>query len=269
MSVAPIATPHSTRRTGASIRASAPAILRLLLLAVGNVPGIALAHPSDRGNPAMNEPGRQPLLISYYDRLDRDGDLDAFQSEVEARYSEGTLCRLVHAGDVRARRAAVTALGLLGGWGSNSSIAAALADEDPIVRDLARKSLWSVWFRADSPENNDRLRSVSELIGRGLLDDAHRFASDLIRRAPTFAEAYNQRAIASFFLGRVAESADDCRRALELNPYHVGALDGLAGCYLKLGRPDLALETYRRALQLQPHSELLRRNVESLESGLR
>lgn len=260
--------PTSARRPAdASIRAPVPAIV--LLLTAVMTPSTARAHPSDRGNPAMNEPGRQPLLVSYYEQLDQDGDLDGFQAVVESRYSEGTLCRLVHAGDVRARRAAVTALGLFGGWGCNASLASALADGDPIVRDQARRSLWAVWFRADSPENNARLRSVSELIGRGLLDDAERAASELIRRAPSFAEAYNQRAIAHFFSGRFAESADDCRRVLELNPFHIGALDGLAGAYQKLGRPDLALETYRRALQLQPHSDVLRRNVESLESGLR
>ncbi|QDV37862.1 tetratricopeptide repeat protein [Tautonia plasticadhaerens] len=268
MTVAPTERPTSTRRpAGASTRPSASAFV--CLLAAGMSPATALENPPDRGNPAMNEPGRQPLLATYYEQLDRDGDLDAFRAAVESRYSEGTLCRLVHANDVRARRSAVIALGLSGGWGCNASLASALADDDPIVRDQARKSLWAVWYRADSPENNDRLRSVAELIGRGLLDDARRAASDLIRYAPGFAEAYNQRAIAHFFSGRFAESADDCRRVLELNPYHVGALDGLAGSYLKLGRPDLALETYRRALKLQPHSEALRRTVESLESGPR
>src|SRR5690606_12090469 len=121
-------------------------------------------------------------------------------------------------------------------------------DDDPIVRGLASDALWAIWFRADTPENNARLREVRERMNLGRLDEAHRLATELIALAPEFAEAYNQRAIASYSLGRFAESAADCRRVLELNPYHFGALNGLAGCYLKLGRTDLALETFRRLL---------------------
>lgn len=176
---------------------------------------------ADGGNPGMNAPGRQPLLVFYFDELARDGNLDTFQSRVEARYSEATLQRLVSAREVRARQAAVSALGLFGSFESNAVLASALADEDPTVQEMARASLWAVWFRADTPRNAERLRLGVQLRDRGRLDEAYRLASDIIEQAPDFAEAYNQRAITSFMLGHLNESATDCIRTLELNPYHI------------------------------------------------
>ncbi len=51
---------------------------------------------------------------------------------------------------------------------------------------------------------------------------------------------------------------------LELNPVHTGALSGLAQCYLRMGDRRQALETYRRALALDPHDEALRLLVREL-----
>ncbi|RUL89283.1 HEAT repeat domain-containing protein [Tautonia sociabilis] len=246
----------------------APAVALVVVLAGPPPSSLAVAvavDPPEEGIATMNEPGRQPLLAYYFDRLERDGDLDTFLDLVKPRYTEGTLRRLVHAPDVRVRRAAVTALGQLGGFGCNPELASRLADPDPVVRDLARNALWSVWFRADSPENNERLRTVIDLLGHGRLDAASRAATELIARAPNFAEAYNQRAVAAYLLGNYAESAADCRRVLELNPYHIGALGGLAQCYLQLDRPDLALPVFKRSLELQPHDDGLRRLIASLE----
>ena len=105
----------------------------------------------------------------------------------------------------------------------NATVARALKDVDPRVRYLAENALWAIWFRADSPANNATLESVAELISRRRFDEAIVLATELIGRAPGFAEAYNQRAIAEFFLGRYAESAEDCKRAIERNRFHTGA----------------------------------------------
>jgi tetratricopeptide (TPR) repeat protein len=88
----------------------------------------------------------------------------------------------------------------------------------------------------------------------------------LIGQASNFAEAYNQRAIAHFVQGHFQESAADCERVLERNPYHFGALGGLAQCQLALGQRPEALKTLRRALRLQPYSEGLRELVATLEA---
>ena len=214
----------------------------------------------------MLQPHTGSLLIDYYEAFLRDKDLDTFRQNVSARYSEGTLARLLHSGELPARRASVLALGLFGGFGCNAAVAKALKDADPTVRSLADNALWAIWFRADSPENNEALEKIRGLISDGRLAAAIDRADQLIVRSPTFAEAYNQRAIAHYAQGRFAESVDDCRRVLVHNPFHTGALAGMGQCLLRLGRRGEALETFRRASKIQPYNGGLREMIADLEA---
>jgi tetratricopeptide (TPR) repeat protein len=214
----------------------------------------------------MREPDTGSLLAAYYENFLRDHDIDSFRQQVSARYTEGTLARLIESGSPQARRAAVLSLGLFGTMESNAALARALRDSDPGVRDIAGSALWALWYRADSPENNALLEQVRLLIGHDRLADAVALSSRLIARAPNFAEAYNQRAIAHYFQGHFEESAADCHQVLERNPYHFGALAGLAHCQLHLNQRREALKTLRRALHLQPFSQRLQQDVAALEA---
>ena len=215
----------------------------------------------------MPDPHTGSLLVSYYETFLRDHDIDEFRRQVASRYIEGTLTRLTEAPDTQTRRAGVFALGLVGSYQTNPAVARSLRDSDPTVRGLAENALWAIWFRADTPENNADLERIGLLISHQRYEDAVAKASRLIEKSPRFAEAYNQRAIARFYLGRFTESADDCRHALERNPYHVGAFSGLAKCLLRLDRRDDALETLRRSSKLQPFNKDLRNLIAALEEG--
>lgn len=218
----------------------------------------------------MWEPQTGSLLVDYYEAFLRDRDLDQFRDRVLARYTEGTLARvLLSSASVPARRAAVLALGVFGSFEQcNSALGRAMRDGDPVVRTMAESALWAIWFRADSPENNQTLDEVRLLTNHERLDAAVALATKLIARAPKFAEAYNQRAIALFFQGRFSESAEDCKRVLQLNPYHTGAVAGLAKCQLQLNQPQEALKSLKRAAKLQPHSQSIRDNIQALEAQI-
>lgn len=215
----------------------------------------------DRGDSGL-------LLVEYFRLLVADQDFRAFEARVSAHYREEALGRLLaESPSVDTRRAAAAALGITGSFrGSNAALGRALRDEDPLVRQLAQGSLWSVWYRADTPANNDRLDQVRALIQDGELHRAEELANHLISIAPGFAEAYNQRAIIYFSEAKYAESARDCGVVLSINPYHFGALGGLAQCQLRLNRPDEAVRTLRRALRLQPYDTDLRRFILMIES---
>jgi tetratricopeptide (TPR) repeat protein len=224
---------------------------------------LTAARPGDPGMPAHPA----ALLVGHLERFLKDHDLDAFRRGVEARYTEGTLCRATYADDVRIRRAAVLALGVGGSYACNATVARRLKDKDPATRSMAVSALWAIWSRADTPENNAELEAIQALIQGGRHDEAIRRSGRLVERAPTFAEAYNQRAIAYFHSRRFAESAADCRRVLDLNPYHFGALAGLGQCQLGLRQRAEAIRTFRRALELQPYSGDLRETVAELEAA--
>ncbi len=210
------------------------------------------------------------LLVDYYESFLRKRDLDQFREQVTVHYTEGTLGRVLNSSpSVAARRAAVLALGVVGSFEqSNAALGKALRDNDAIVRTMAESALWAIWFRADSPENNKNLDEIRLLIGNHRLDAAVDSATRLIARAPRFAEAYNQRAIALFIQGRFADSAADCQRVLKLNPYHMGAISGLAQCQIQLDRASEALQTLRRAAKLQPHSQSIRDIIKVLEAQI-
>jgi tetratricopeptide (TPR) repeat protein len=218
----------------------------------------------------MRESQTGLLLVDYYESFLRDRDLDHFRDRVMGRYTDATLARvLVSSGSVPARRAAVLALGVIGGFDqSNAPLGRAMRDSDPVVRTMAESALWAIWFRADTPENNQALDDIRQMISHHRLESAIDLATRLIARAPKFAEAYNQRAIAFYIQGRYAESAEDCQRVLQLNPYHIGAVSGLAQCQLELDQPHEALRTLRRALKLQPFSQAIRRNIQVVEAQI-
>jgi tetratricopeptide (TPR) repeat protein len=222
------------------------------------------------GGSSMWEPLTGSLLVDYYEAFLRDRDLDQFKDRVLARYTEGTLARVLSSSSsVPARRAAVLALGVFGGFElCNTALGRAMRDTDPVVRTMAESALWAVWFRADSPENNQTLDDVRLLIGQQKLDAAVALATKLIARTPKFAEAYNQRAIALFIQGRYAESAQDCKHVLALNPYHIGAVSGLVQCQLQLNEPHEALRSLKRASKLQPYSQSLRADIKALEAQI-
>lgn len=214
----------------------------------------------------MRHDSAVPLLRMYFLDYLKSRDPVAFESKVRARYSAAALERILDEGDAEVRRAAVFAIGLTGTIDFNPRLAGMLRDDDPVVRSLAENALWNVWFRADSPENNARLLEIRELIAAEKLDEAIRAANRLIADAPRFAEAYNQRAIAHFFSGDLGQSEADCRKTLELNPYHFGAISGMGQCLLRTNRLKEAANTYRRALKLQPYHREIKELLEEIDS---
>jgi tetratricopeptide (TPR) repeat protein len=215
-------------------------------------------------------------ILEYYRRLPQlepadDPDLWAarmhdalrlYRRDVSAKYSEGTLQRLITHPQVETRRSAILALGLLGTMASNGALAVGLHDEDQKTARMAADALWQLWFRGGTEEQNADLQRLLHLpdflqILAGL--------DELIREAPDFAEVYNQRAILYFRRGEFTRSIADCERALALNPFHFGAQSGMGQCYMKLRKPRAALRAFRQALQTNPTLIHLSETIDALE----
>lgn len=218
-----------------------------------------------------------PLLLDYFNELPEpvasNGNewedllrqaLDKFKKKVKARYTEGTLHRLAGSTDVRNRRAAILALGMIGSMKvSNAYVAARLHDEDASVRQLASQGLWSMWSRADNDDNNAELQKIM-----GIRDRRKRRLrlEALIARSPTFAEAINQRAILHFENENWAAAVSDCEKVLKLNPFHFGAAAGLGRCHMQLRKHRAALKAFRTALRINPGLADVEEAIRALES---
>jgi tetratricopeptide (TPR) repeat protein len=216
----------------------------------------------------VSDKRRHPLLDRLYLRYLDDENSAVFITAVSARYSIPTLERLAGCGQFLARRGAVLALSYMGGFPSSPVLALALHDSDRVVRVLAESGLFELWCRDGSESQQQLLRLVLRL------NDAHQFeeafvrASQLIEEAPQFAEAWNQRAIACYRMGRYEDAANDCQQTLELNPFHFAAALGMAHCYLDLGEGMAALDCFRRAFNLNPNLDSIQGQIEYLERAL-
>jgi tetratricopeptide (TPR) repeat protein len=227
---------------------------------------------------ALREPGDWPFTRPDVDKdvgtgqkratggkARRRAAIHVFRKQVQERYNEGTLLRLLQTGNVACRRAAIFALGLLGTTEANDALAACLHDEDEEASRMAAEALWNLWFRGDNPGHSDELYRLVRLRDS---EKALAGLSELIVRAPRFAEAYNQRAILYFRLEQYDRAAADCEAALRLNPHHFGAQAGLGGCYLRLRKNRAALKAFRTALRINPHLESIAETVRALENSL-
>lgn len=219
-----------------------------------------------------------PLVVALYrqlpERSSEDSDawlvrfhsaIGAFKKQVARRYSEGTLQRLLESDDSETRQATVLALGLLGTMDSNARLAACLHDNEEKVRELASNSLWAVWFRGDNEDNAQELQRLLRLKDRG---KALVGLDALIRRAPSFAEVFNQRAILFYQMKYFEKSVADCERVLALNPHHFGAQVGMAQCLLQLGRQRAALKAFRQSMRLHPELPGVAETIRALEEAL-
>jgi tetratricopeptide (TPR) repeat protein len=224
-----------------------------------------------------------PILVEYYRELPRRQSdekgrvwsrrfregMDGYRRCVQARYSEGTLERLLESLDPEVRQAAVTALGMLGSMKVNPALARLLHDDDAEVRMLAEEALWSLWSLAGGADLHAELHHVTSMNLKSVGPEPMLAGFDaLIERAPEFAEAFNQRAILFFRLGQWDKAIADCTRVLKLNPYHFGAASGLAQCYLKQKKLRAALRAYRRAFRINPSLEGVEEMIQSLERKL-
>ena len=225
----------------------------------------------------------QPLILQYYQLLpehrleEEPADwprqfrkaLHKFKRSIEARYNESTLERLLHSHSTEVREAALLALGLTASIKVNGSVAARLRDEDPVARQLASDALWAIWQRAESPENVQELQRLVQLVAReGTPEEVEAGFETLIKKAPRFAEAYNQRAVFRYLRGDYAKAVADCEKAMRLNPYHFGAASGMGQCFMKQKKLRAALRVYRRANRINPNLENVREAIQSLERML-
>jgi tetratricopeptide (TPR) repeat protein len=212
-----------------------------------------------------SESTRPPLLLVLYQQYLDHQDSARFLRAVSGRYATGSLERLAKHPSREVRRAAVMALGMVGEYDSNHTMGCALLDDDRMVRTLAENGIRTIWTRAGNVSEREELGAILRLNAAQLHRDALARATLLVERAPWFAEAWYQRAVAYAALGRLVESIRDCFQALEINPYHFVAATSMGYHYLELDNPVSALECFRRALGLNPGLEGVRAQIARLK----
>ena len=133
------------------------------------------------------------------------------------------------------------------------------------AKDIATsiRGLWAV----SGIDEADRLMAVGVgALRDGAVWDALRSFDMVVYRAPDFAEGYNMRATAHYFMGNHPAAVKDIERTLELEPRHFGALVGLGTVHLAMKDEEAALAAFERALAVNPNLKGARARAKELRS---
>lgn len=128
----------------------------------------------------------------------------------------------------------------------------------------AEDLIWAAWADHPDPAVARRLELATRCIARREYDQSRRLLDALVLGHPQWAEAWNRRATLHYLEGRDAESFDDIRRALEIEPRHFGAVCSFAQVCLRRGERAAALLAFAAALAINPHLSDVRALVEDL-----
>lgn len=139
----------------------------------------------------------------------------------------------------------------------------------PQEAQLAEQMIWSVWLDSPSPTVELLMQKGISAMNEGEPEAAIVMFNTIVELAPDYAEGWNKRATLYYLMGRLEDSIADCKRTLELEPRHFGALAGLGMIYVQLEEDEKALEAYRRALAVHPNLPRARAEVERLTKKIR
>jgi tetratricopeptide (TPR) repeat protein len=205
----------------------------------------------------------RPLLAIFVALLVVASPVEAAQGQ-----SRQEAVRALAQPNVNARRDAASRLGEVGTMADVRVLLRALRDADEDTRENAEKAIWSIWARSGD-ESVDRLYAVGvHQMEEGEFREGIATFTRIIEQKPEFAEAWNKRATLYFIVGELRKSLADCGEVIKRNPNHFGALAGYTQIYIQLEYYDRALDYARRALEVNPNMEGVRRNLMLLEHVL-
>jgi tetratricopeptide (TPR) repeat protein len=182
---------------------------------------------------------------------------------------QATLLERLRNGAVEERRVAAERLGEIGDDGATTALVQALRDPDSTVRSEAHDSLWAIWHRSGDPAIDDLLGQGIALMQSGRLPESVAVFSDVIARAPAFAEGWNKRATAYYLMGELDRSLADCEEVVKRNPVHFGALSGFGLIYLQKEDLPRAAEYFEKALAVDPTLTQVEAVLEQIREVLR
>ena len=125
--------------------------------------------------------------------------------------------------------------------------------DDPSEAKVVEMTIWAIWSEAGDPATDSLMTIGRQAMQAGDLPGAVALFDAVVARKPDFAEGWNSRATALFFMGQLQASAADVEKTLALEPRHFGALSGRVMIYLQQGRRAEALKQMIAALAIDPY----------------
>ena len=121
-----------------------------------------------------------------------------------------------------------------------------------------------MWMHSGSDTADLLMTRAVAAMGSDRRDVARTLLDKIVVLEPDWAEAWNKRATLRFLENDDAGSMEDISHVLTLEPRHFGALSGMGFILKRNGLDKGALATLRRALDLYPENQELRKAVDQL-----
>ncbi len=179
-------------------------------------------------------------------------------------YKEHLYKQLLGGNESQRLRAASTLVQL----GGQKHLLDAIKADQPDARAIAKKALEYLWFNAAGPKAFALTQAAYQEAEKGQFAEALILLDRLVKEFPNFAEGWNQRASVLWQMGDYQNSIKNSEHALQLNPNHYGAWQGMGVCRLKLGDIPAACRCLRAALKILPHDTATREALQKCEELL-
>jgi tetratricopeptide (TPR) repeat protein len=166
------------------------------------------------------------------------------------------------------RMAGIARLADIGTMADADQIAKRLHDDDEQVRSLASETLLKIWSRSGNKAIDIDYQRAVALMQASRLEEALTVFSDIIKKQPGFAEAWNKRATIYFMQGQYQLSLKDCDEVMKRNRNHFGALSGYGQIYIELGDYKRAVDYLEQALKVNPDLPGTAETIELLEQQI-
>jgi tetratricopeptide (TPR) repeat protein len=124
--------------------------------------------------------------------------------------------------------------------------------------------IWALWLVSGSDTVDLLMNRVTEAIDTNDVDLALQLLDAVIELKPDYVEGWNRRATLYFSKKDYGRAVADIGEVLKREPRHFGALIGLGVIMQEIGDDKHALETFRRALAINPHLQKVPDLVKSL-----
>jgi tetratricopeptide (TPR) repeat protein len=122
-----------------------------------------------------------------------------------------------------------------------------------------------VWMRSGSDTADLLMERVSTAISKKEWPLAEELLDKMIEIEPQWAEVWNKRATVRFFNEDLSGSMADLAYVLKLEPRHYTALVGMGVILQRRDFDAQALRVFRRALEINPQLDDIRKRVEKLQ----
>ena len=128
------------------------------------------------------------------------------------------------------------------------------------------QKIWEIWSTHPTDQFlTTRLAEGSKLVRNKQLINAVDIFTEVIKKDPTWAEAWNKRATVLYLLGDYQSSQNDIDKVLKLEKRHFGALAGQGLVNIKLENYEKAIKSYEKAQEIYPAMQSPKIMIEQIQ----